>query len=659
MTVSQPTGSIRGSLTWRVGALVSAALLVFGVAYYVAVLMPYGGRIATAGLAAAAANARAHLTSLFDEVHSDLALAKTRLSAEAAEPRDLEAFSARFTSYLLYKVHVSSVLFAHESGQELLLLQLADGRWMNRVTDPALPGKIRRIWRDAAGRVTSNALEVSDYDPRRRPWFQGAMALASDEATNWTEPYTFFTTKEPGITASVRWSGERGERYVLAFDVLLRDLASSVRKIEVTRRGFIAILTADGKVLVPPRVAGLDEAKAAASALLPVAALGVEPLSRAYAARRAQADAGEADFTFDDGTWRARFERFALGGTSIEIVTAAPSADFTPSVASLAFALAVTGSVVLLAGLWLAWQLARRVSQPLEALAGESARIGRLDFSDRPAVRSSWREIDSLAEEQARMRELLRDATGRLEEANRGLEERVALRTRALELANAELASFDYTVSHDLRAPLRAINGFCTILEKDFAARLDDVGRQHLARVRDASAQMADLIDGLLTMVRHSSRPLELRDTDLSAMAVEELEQLRRTEPERRVRVEVEPGLHARADPVLLRSVLQNLVGNAWKYTAGCELAEIGFGAGERGGERVFFVRDNGVGFDMAHAARLFEPFQRLHAEPDFQGMGIGLASVQRIIARHLGRVWAESAPGAGARFYFTLGSQA
>lgn len=641
------------------GALVSAALIVFGVAYYVAVLMPYGGRIATAGLAAAAANARTHLSALFDEVQRDLALARTRLREEDAGPRDAETFTASFSSYLLYKENVSSVLFAHESGQELLLLQMADGRWMNRVTDPALPGKIRRIWRNAAGRVTGSALEASDYDPRRRPWFRGALALASDDATNWTEPYTFFTTKEPGITASVRWSGERGERYVLAFDVLLRDLANSVRRIEVTRRGFIAILTADGKVLVAPRVAGLDAAKIATGKLLPVAELGVEPLSRAYVERRARADAGEVDFSFDGGTWRAHFERFALGGTAIEIVTVAPSADFTPSVAALALALAVTGSLVLLAGLGFAWQMARRVSLPLEALAGESARIGRLDFSGHSAVPTSWREIHSLAEEQGRMRELLRDATGRLEEANRGLEDRVALRTQSLELANAELASFGYTVSHDLRAPLRAINGFCALLEKNHAPQIDAEGRRLLARVRAASAQMADLIDGLLTMVRHSARALELKYTDLSAMAAEVLEELRRTEPARRVRVSVAPGLRARADPVLLRSVLENVLGNAWKYTAGREQAEVEFGAEERDGERVYFVRDNGVGFDMAHAGRLFEPFQRLHAEQGFQGMGIGLASVKRIVSRHLGHVWAESALGEGTRVYFTLGAQA
>ena len=237
------------------------------------------------------------------------------------------------------------------------------------------------------------------------------------------------------------------------------------------------------------------------------------------------------------------------------------------------------------------------------------------------------------------------------------LERRVQERTQELRAANADLEAFSYSVSHDLRAPLRAIDGFSRVLLSRYADRVDADGRHALERVRAGSERMAVLIDAMLGLSRLGRRPLELGDVDLSALAAEVVEELRAGEPERDVEVLIEPDVSAVGDKELLRVVLQNLLGNAFKFTSQQPHARVQFGRTEHASRAAIFVRDNGVGFDMNYADRLFRPFDRLHSESEFSGTGIGLATVQRVIARHGGRVWAQGAIGDGATFYFTLPS--
>ncbi|HXU73667.1 MAG TPA: ATP-binding protein [Polyangia bacterium] len=235
---------------------------------------------------------------------------------------------------------------------------------------------------------------------------------------------------------------------------------------------------------------------------------------------------------------------------------------------------------------------------------------------------------------------------------NRELEARVA----ELAAANAELEAFSYSVSHDLRGPLRAIDGFAQILEEQHRAQLDEQGRHYLARVRAGSARMGHLIDDLLSLARVSRAEMHRADVDLGAIVREIVDELRRRDPARSVETSVAEPLHAHGDGRLLRAALENLVGNAWKFTGKSAAARIGFGLERRDGRDCFFVRDNGAGFDMAYAHKLFAPFQRLHPQSEFEGTGIGLATVHRIVTRHGGRLWAEASPGQGATFYFTLG---
>ena len=233
-------------------------------------------------------------------------------------------------------------------------------------------------------------------------------------------------------------------------------------------------------------------------------------------------------------------------------------------------------------------------------------------------------------------------------------------RTLELEAANRELGAFAYSVSHDLRAPVRRIEGFSRILEEDCGEGLGEAGRRTLARIRSGVHDMGEMIDSFLRLSRSTRLELILEPADLSAMAAAVVARLREKEPERAVAVDIQPGLRAEADRRLLKLVLENLLDNAWKYTrrSAAPAIMVGRRNGENGAPPEFFVRDNGAGFDMAFAGRLFSPFQRLHAAEDYEGSGIGLATVQRIIARHGGAIRAEAGVGAGATFFFTLAAK-
>ena len=247
---------------------------------------------------------------------------------------------------------------------------------------------------------------------------------------------------------------------------------------------------------------------------------------------------------------------------------------------------------------------------------------------------------------------------------NASLEERVNQRTAQLELANQQLEAFSYSVSHDLRSPLGVIAGFSTLLGKSLAKSAADPhterSRHYLSRIRTGVVQMGELIDAMLVLAQVSRATMRWEAVDLSALSLELLDGYQAREPSRAVRISVEPGLQAKGDPRLLRQVLDNLLGNAWKFAGNKAVAEIAVGQQTgHAGETVYFVRDNGDGFDMAYAEKLFGVFQRLHSASEFGGHGVGLAMVQRIVERHSGKIWGESALGSGASFYFTLGKAA
>jgi light-regulated signal transduction histidine kinase (bacteriophytochrome) len=228
-------------------------------------------------------------------------------------------------------------------------------------------------------------------------------------------------------------------------------------------------------------------------------------------------------------------------------------------------------------------------------------------------------------------------------------------RTAELEASNKELEAFSYSVSHDLRAPLRSMGGFSSVLVEDYSEKLDEQGKKYLTYIQESSNLMGQLIDDLLKLSRVTRSEMNREQVNLSEIAQKVVDDLEKAEPDHKVKVTIAPNLTAYGDRNLVFLLLQNLVGNAWKFSGKNAEPRIEIGTAEHNGKLTYFVRDNGVGFDMQYADKLFKPFQRLHGTEEFAGTGIGLATVQRIIRRHDGEVWAESKVGEGATFYFTL----
>ena len=329
----------------------------------------------------------------------------------------------------------------------------------------------------------------------------------------------------------------------------------------------------------------------------------------------------------------------ALAGTALPSVATAGTTT-RPDAAQLLAAVCVGALIVLVA---VAISQRRRTSTPPTTASIEAAHVGADSTGGSTANR-----IDEL--------QTLLD----------GRERELAIRTRELDNAARELDSLAHSVSHDLRAPLRVVDGFATIVLEDYGDRgkpLDDLGRDHLRRIVAASQRMNSMIDTLLNLSRMTSRELASERVDLSQAARELADDLhddlRAREPARSIDFVIAPGLRANGDPTLLRLVLQNLLGNAVKFSAKNRNARVEFGSTANADSTVFFVRDNGAGFDMRFAEKMFGMFQRLHSANEFPGTGVGLATVQKIIQRHGGRVWAEAVPapadGHGATFYFTL----
>ncbi len=291
-----------------------------------------------------------------------------------------------------------------------------------------------------------------------------------------------------------------------------------------------------------------------------------------------------------------------------------------------------------------------------QAVGAFNALLGRLE--------TAYRELHTVNIELAADNHARRLAEQEISHLNAQLEHRVRQRTRELEAANRELAAFAHSVSHDLRAPLRRIDGFTRIVEEDYGGRLDSAGVGILGRVRAAIRDMGEMIDSFLSLSRCTRQELFFESVDISAMTAQVVAVLREKDPGRAVQTVIQPGLTAQGDRRLIKLALENLLDNAWKYTRQTPAPLIAIGMSERSGsngpqgvETEFFVCDNGAGFDVAYAKRLFSPFQRFHDAEVYEGSGVGLATVQRIIARHGGGIRAEAAVGVGATFYFTLDS--
>jgi light-regulated signal transduction histidine kinase (bacteriophytochrome) len=270
--------------------------------------------------------------------------------------------------------------------------------------------------------------------------------------------------------------------------------------------------------------------------------------------------------------------------------------------------------------------------------------LTRILLQGKPLLYVVWRDITDRKLAEAEVRKL-----------NEELEQRVRERTAELTAANKELEAFSYSVSHDLVAPLRAIDGFSRMIEEDYGPLVDARGKGYIERIRSGTQRMQQLIDDMLTLSQVTRNEMKREAVSLSDMAGKILGELKQQQPRRNVATHIAANMRVHGDPNLLRMMLDNLLRNAWKFTSRLPQAVIEVGVLRKDGKSVYFVKDNGAGFDMKYADKLFGPFQRMHRVQEFEGTGIGLAIVHRIIQRHGGRIWAEAVPGQGATFYFTL----
>ncbi len=312
-------------------------------------------------------------------------------------------------------------------------------------------------------------------------------------------------------------------------------------------------------------------------------------------------------------------------------------------------------------GILAAFKLAKSMSRPIAQLSACATALKNGDDSVRASIETSD-ELGDLAQSFNSMIEAIRMRTKDLEEAleelyqlNVALEDKVQKRTDQLEGANRELESFNYSASHDLRAPLTRLAGFCDALREEYAEKLDAQGIHYIDRISATGEQMSRVLAALLTLYQVQQREMTPRSLDLSELVSAVAASLRQREPERDVSFIIQESVMIYGDMKLIWLALENLLGNAWKFTKGRSDARIEFGKMEKNGDTVCYIRDNGAGFDMAYYEKLFQPFQRLHNNDEFQGTGVGLAIVQRIISRHGGRIWLESSEGVGTTCYLTL----
>ncbi|MCZ4306701.1 PAS domain S-box protein [Zoogloeaceae bacterium G21618-S1] len=442
-----PAGRARPSLVRglmrQFALLIVVCFVVFGAAFYGLILKPSTTELARSAVHQATTTIDAQIQRDFRQVERMLETAAAWGQAGVFDVDTLSAFNRVLRPMLKTDLRLSSALLAKEDGRELLLLEMADGQWRNRITGLPEAGERHRTmrWSDT-GELISDAVLKSDYEPRGRPWFVGAMALPADGRVFWTRPYQFFTTDEPGITVSTRWTAPDGQHRVLAFDMLLSDVSRLSSAIRVGRHGGVAILTDAGEVLGLPSSPRFAVAEAVRAAVLKaVAEIDVAYLSGGVSAwESAGRPVGDVGFMLNGRRWRAEFSPLHLGANALWVAAFAPEADFVPARArdAVIFVALMLGVIAL--GVLMAVRVAERVRHPLQALVAQSERIGQLDLTPGPTIEGHWREMAALVDSQGAMRALLEDATRRLATARDALEDKVAERTHALAAKQAELA---------------------------------------------------------------------------------------------------------------------------------------------------------------------------------------------------------------------------
>ena len=431
------------SLILRIGLLILLALAVFAAGSYRLIVKPTIRDLAEAQMGQVSEQLEARVSRLLQTVEVTLRSSRGWGANGDLDHARLQRFNEFFFPIIANHGEIASVIFAHESGREILLLRTPDGRWLNRLSNPQQWGK-QTYWITWNQQRHLEKVEMRelDYDARRRPWFQGALALANDQAIHWTAPYVFFTTKEPGITAAMQWTGTDGSRFVIGHDVRLLDISTFTASIKVGEQGKAALFQGDGKIVALPRSSAFDSRVAhAASVLKTPDELNLPDVAAGFASwdQSGRHERAVRQYQVAGKPWFTLFRPLAAGSQQFWLGVFAPEEDFIPGSRRDLLLLALIALLALLAGIFVAFRVARQFGQPLAELAAESTRIGHMELDEPVHIAAPWQEVQQLASAQENMRQRLQQATQALDDANSALEAKVAERTGELEASRHAL----------------------------------------------------------------------------------------------------------------------------------------------------------------------------------------------------------------------------
>jgi signal transduction histidine kinase/CheY-like chemotaxis protein len=668
----KPLVPLRRSLIVAAFTIVLAAMAAFLTSVYFVVYVPIARDLAATAMLTSSQQVEARMLTLVRRLEAIVGLNHDLGTRGLIDLDDPRRFNDLLRPFLERGPDLSSTVAAHESGREMLLMRLPDNSWCNRITNPDVWGKKARFltWSDR-WELLSDEMKDYDYDARERPWFKGGMSVARESDVHWTAPYVFRSSMEPGLSVVIRYAAAGGGKVAMTSDVKLTDLSRFTRGIVVGRSGYVAILTREGEVIgLPrdPRFATDDAIKGAV--LKPVPDLGVGPLAESF---RIWVEHGRHEgellpFEIDGVAWLAIYKRTAFGPQDFWVATLAPAADFVPASRTYGLFVAALAAGTLLIAWGVAVQLARRFTRPLDLLAAESARIGRLELEQPVVVASRWLEIDALARAQEAMRLELLVSTRGLAQANDLLEGKVQARTK--ELAEAKEKADDATraksvflanMSHEIRTPLNAIIGMAYLAVR---SGLPPKQNDQMLKIQQAGGYLLEIINDILDASKIEAGMLTLeRSAFRIADVVENVANLIGDKVAAKgltLTVDVDRKIPERlyGDPLRVGQVLLNFASNAVKFTDAGSI-HVTVELREDGPTDVLLmltVRDTGVGLTRAQQANLFQSFQQADASTTrkYGGSGLGLSIARRLAELMGGSVGVMSELGKGSTFWFT-----
>lgn len=643
--------TVRQSLVAGSIGIVLFTLGVFLSSAYFSIIAPGMHDLASAQLDATSKQVEAHLLTLVQRVNAVSRISHQWGEAGLIDLDRIKNFNSLLHPLLEHGPDLSSLVVADQSGREVLLIQLPGGEFVDRLTYPeAKKGTATFLTWSPLGQLKNKKVEKSTYDARGRPWFKAGQKLKGDQETYWTEPFVFKSTGDPGLSAVVRWTAPDRQTYIMANDLRLLDLSRVTQGLVTGKNGFSTVLTDDGKVIGLPRDPRFQSDEQIKDAVLKtVNEVGVTPLQDGYR-RWLELDKKNGKlirFRSDGVAWVGTFNRTSFGSRFFWVGTFAPESDFLPAI--LPNLLWLTGLIIctlLLASL-VATELARRFAGPLESLAAESARIGRMELEGPVKIQSNLREISTLALTQESMRVELMTATHRLktafaneQEARRNAEREVGLRDEFLALAG-----------HELNTPITALKLQIEMLTRQITLGRDE--REFLLKQMNSATMQADrvakLVADLLDVTEITSGNLRLQKVSLQ---LDELVRDVIRESGLPITLKIGPAIRIEGDSARLKRVVKNLLINAAKFGAGKPVI---LSLSKTSEKAVLSVQDQGIGVSPENQRRIFDRYERAVSWRSIGGLGLGLFISRHIVEAHGGTIYLESKPEQGAKFTVEL----